>query len=309
MSYNEKVRDLFSKQLSDWDLARLNYSQLERVKTRKLGFSDYEIVVQFNPERMRSSSAKVDSKSIEARPCFLCSGNRPAQQRGVTFNGNMTLLVNPFPIFHRHLTIPSDVHTGQRILHNFDTVLELAQAIPDYVVFYNGPQSGASAPDHLHFQAGNRGFLPVETDFSGGKFTTLMSAKTGVDILLWSGYLRGMVTLKGTNREGLGDVFNIFFKKFSALQPDRPEPMINILAYYDPEGWVVHIIPRKLHRPEQFFKAGSEQILLSPASVDLCGVLITPREEDFNKITASDVEDIFNQVCFSENEITGFFNE
>lgn len=309
MSYSKKVRDLFSSQINDWDLARINYGHLERVKTRKLDFGGFGILVQFNPERMRSSAAKVDAKSIEARPCFLCSINRPLQQRGVPFEQDLVFLVNPFPIFPWHLTIPSNLHTDQRILHNFSTMLRLSEAIPDYIVFYNGPQCGASAPDHLHFQAGNRGFLPIETDFSGGKFTRSMTRKSGVDILLWSGYLRGVVTLRGSDRKSLTVVFNNFFEKFSAVQPERPEPMINILAYHDPKGWIIHLIPRKLHRPLQFFNEGTDQILISPASVDLGGVIITPREEDFTKITTSDVADIFNQVCINENELTGFFSE
>jgi hypothetical protein len=309
MLYSEKVNGLFSSQMREWDLARVNYLQLERVKTRMLDFSGFEILVQFNPERIRSSAANVDAKSIGARTCFLCSKNRPSQQRGLTFKRSFTFLVNPFPIFTRHLTIPSELHTDQRILQNFGSMLSLAEAIPDYVIFYNGPQCGASAPDHLHFQAGNRGFLPIETDFSGGKFTTLISGKPGVKIWNWSGYLRGIVTLSGSESEKLISVFNHFFKKFSAFQPDKPEPMLNILAYYNPDGWVVHLIPRKLHRPTQFFEEDIDQILLSPGSVDLGGVIITPREEDFNKINASDIADIFNQVCINENEIAGFFNE
>jgi hypothetical protein len=308
MSFSEKVKNLFSSQTCEWDLAKANYSQLEEVKTRKLYFEGFEILVQFNPERMRSSSAKVDEKSIEARPCFLCRINRPSQQRGVAFEKDLTVLVNPFPIFSRHLTIPSDLHTDQRILQNFDSMLSLAEAIPDYTIFYNGPQCGASAPDHLHFQAGNRGFLPIENDFSEGKFITLISLVSRVEIWQWSRYLRGIVTLRGSDRGMLNDVFNNFFRKFAAFQPDKPEPMINILAYSDPDGWIIHLIPRKLHRPIQFFKDGFEQILLSPASVDLGGVIITPREEDFLKLNASDVADIFSQVCINEDEVTGFFS-
>ena len=309
MLYSEKVNELFSDQIIEWDLARVNYSHLGKVKTRKLNFGSFDILVQFNPERIRSTSAKVDAKSIEARQCFLCSKNRPSQQRGISFEEDFTVLVNPFPIFKRHLTISAEMHTDQRILNNFCTILNLAKAIPDYLVFYNGPQCGASAPDHLHFQAGNRGFLPIETDFISRKFTNLMSGRSGVEIWYWSGYSRGIVTLRGSVRENLERIFNHFFEKFSAFQPDKPEPMINILAYFNPEGWVIHLIPRKLHRPTQFFKDGLKQILISPASVDLGGVIITPREVDYNQISAFDIADIFNQVCFNENEITGFFNE
>jgi galactose-1-phosphate uridylyltransferase len=307
MIFSEKVNELFNAQLSEWDLAGANYKLLKKVKTRKLNFGNFEIQVQFNPGRMRSSVAKVDAKSIDARPCFLCRQNRPAQQRGVTFENEITVLVNPFPIFPRHLTIPSEVHTDQRILQNFDKMLNIAVSLPDYLIFYNGPQCGASAPDHFHFQAGNLGFLPIETDFSGGKFTKLISVKKGVEIYNWSNYLRAIVTLKGQSAESIVDVFSKFYEKFFAFQPERPEPMLNILAYTYSHGFVVHIIPRILHRPKQFFENGSGQILLSPASVDLGGVIIMPREEDFYKISISEVKDIFNQVCLSDNEIAGFF--
>ncbi len=307
--YSDKVNDLFSTQLSEWELARINYSQLQMVKTRRVDFGDFEVLVQFNPERMRSSAAKVDSKSISERPCFLCSANRPVQQRGVTFEDRLTVLVNPFPIFPKHLTIASETHTDQRIKPNFTEMLSLAKALPDYVVFYNGPQCGASAPDHFHFQAGNKGFMPIENDFDKGKNSILLKVKAGVEIWKWEGYLRGIITLKGYDVNALADTFFRFFDKFSAYQPDRPEPMLNILAYYCSNSWIIHLIPRILHRPSQFFKDGSDQILLSPASVDLGGVIITPREEDFLKITGKDIENIFRQVCMDEREIEVFFNE
>ena len=307
--YADRIDKLFSEQLIEWELAKVNYHHLEKVKTKRLDFGEFEILVQFNPERMRSSVAKVDAKSIEARPCFLCRKNRPIQQRGVPFEDNLTVLVNPFPIFRRHLTIPSEKHVNQLINPNFKSMLSIAEALPSYVVFYNGPQCGASAPDHFHFQAGNRGFLPVENDFSRGNCTRLVSAKQGTEIWQWYGYHRGIITIRGTDKEKLCTIFNRFFDLFSVVQKDRPEPMLNILAYHTAEGLVIHLIPRKLHRPCQFFADGTGQILLSPASVDLGGVIITPREEDFLKINVSDIKDIFSQVCFDENELTRYVGE
>lgn len=307
--FSDKINDLFTAQLLEWELAKVNYSQLEKVKTKILKFGDFEILVQFNPERMRSSAAKVDSKSIGIRPCFLCQVNRPLEQHGVTFADEFTVLVNPFPIFNRHLTIPSDLHTDQRIMNNFGKMLSLAEAIPDYVIFYNGPECGASAPDHFHFQAGNKGFMPVERDFSAGKHTRLLSVKPGVEIWQWTGYIRSIITLKGFDKEKLVSVFNHFFYRFSVLQPKKPEPMLNILVYHSNEGWLIHLIPRKLHRPTQYFAEGNGQILLSPASVDLGGVIITPREEDFNRISPDDVTDIFRQVCLEETLLPDFFSE
>jgi ATP adenylyltransferase/5',5'''-P-1,P-4-tetraphosphate phosphorylase II len=307
--YSESVNELFSSQLRDWELARVNYSLLSKVKTRELDFGGFRILVQFNPERIRSSVAKVDTKSIEARPCFLCGKNRPFQQQGVSFEKDMTILVNPFPVFAKHLTIPSELHIDQRIGNNFGIMLNLAEAIPDYIIFYNGPQCGASAPDHLHFQAGNKGFLPVENNFADRKFVRLVSKKPVIELWHWTGYLRGIMTFRGTDKMKLIQAFNRFYEKFSAFQPDKPEPMLNVLAYYYPDGWVIHIIPRTLHRPVQFFAEGEKQILLSPASVDLGGVIITPREEDFDKISVSDIKDIFSQVCLDENELLDFFSE
>jgi hypothetical protein len=301
--YTSKVNSFFSSQLKDWELAGVNYKLLSKVKTKTIDFKGFKILVQFNPERIRSSAAKVDSKSIEARPCFLCEKNRPVQQKGLHFPGDMTILVNPFPIFNRHLTIPSEDHTDQRIKNNFEKMLDLSEALPEFVIFYNGPECGASAPDHLHFQAGTRGFLPIEADFSNRRFVSLISQSEGIGTWHWNNYLRGIITFHGTSKNKLISAFGSFYEKFSKIQPDKPEPMLNILSYALEESWTIHLIPRKLHRPEQFFAEGEKQILLSPASVDLAGVIIVPREEDFIKITAADIEDIFTQVCLNENEI------
>jgi hypothetical protein len=304
--FSKKVNDLFQSQLKDWDLARVNYGLLSKVRTRHLDFGDFEVKVQFNPERIRSSAAKVDAKSIEARPCFLCKANRPPQQKDLIFSDKYTILVNPFPIFPRHLTISAEKHTDQRIKDNFEDLLVLAEALPDFVIFYNGPQCGASAPDHLHFQAGNREFLPVEKDFHTGRLAFLSGVKGGIEIWQWRGYLRGMVTLKGNDRKEFLKVFSYLYDRLSDVQPGRPEPMLNILASYGKNGLIINIIPRKIHRPAQFFLEGSSQILISPASVDLGGVIITPREEDYNRLGKDDVTDIFRQVCYNENEVESF---
>jgi len=306
--FEEKVNELFASQLREWELAKVNYDQLDKVRTRKISFGTFDVIIQFNPERIRSSSAKVDEKSISARPCFLCEKNRPAEQRGVPFGDSLVALVNPFPIFRKHLTIPAELHTDQRIRNNFEMMLNLAAGLPSYTLFYNGPQCGASAPDHFHFQAGNKGFMPVEEDFMKGWHIKLMSGKENIEIWQWVGYKRGMITLAGTDRENLVKAFTTIFDKLSETGDKEPEPMLNILAGYSSSGWIVHIIPRKKHRPSQFFSEGVEQIMVSPAAVDLGGVIITPREEDFNKMTKADVEDIFRQVCLDEDEVSCLIN-
>lgn len=307
MEFSSAVNELFSVQLREWELAGTNYGLLSKVKTRKLNPGGFEVLVQFNPERIRSSAARVDSKTIEARACFLCAKNRPEQQQGLSFENDLTVLVNPFPIFNKHLTIPSEFHIDQRIVNNMDSMLSLAKALPEFVIFYNGPQCGASAPDHFHFQAGSRRFLPLEHDYLAKKFASAFCGQKGLEIWHWSGYLRGMVTFEGDQSQKIVEAFDKFYSKFSAIQPDKPEPMLNIIAYYQTGRWIIHIIPRKQHRPSQFFAEGEKQILLSPASVDLGGVIITPREEDFNKITENDIRSIFAQVCMSDQEVLKLF--
>ena len=300
--YSQKIRDLFDGQFREWSLARDNYRQLDNVRVRKIPFDGYDIAVQFNPGRITSSAAKVDARSIEARPCFLCEKNRPPEQRGVPFGDDYTILINPFPIFRRHLTIVS-AHTPQRISGSFTDMLSLAQALPEFAVFYNGPQCGASAPDHLHFQAGNRGFLPVEQDI-GNPILCRKAASAGrTELWHWEGYGRGMMTLKGSDSDAIAGLFGKLYERFALTQPERPEPMLNILAYFIGDEWIVHIIPRRVHRPACYFAEGDEKILISPASVDIGGVFITPREEDFNRITATDIAGILAEVCLNEEEL------
>ncbi|MCI0523325.1 MAG: DUF4922 domain-containing protein [Bacteroidales bacterium] len=301
--YSARVGELFNEQLKEWGLARDNYLQLNNVVTRKFSYPLFDLFVQFNPGRITSSAAKVDTRSIEARPCFLCEKNRPAQQRGVEYEDDYIILVNPFPIFRQHLTIVSEWHIDQRIAPNFMTMLDLARSLPEYSVFYNGPQCGASAPDHLHFQAGNRGFMPVESDFGKKALCRIQAVNDGIELWSWEEYRRGILTLKGTDKDALTGAFEKFYVRFELMQRDRPEPMLNIITYYSEGNWIIHIIPRKLHRPSCFFAEGNEKIVLSPASVDMGGVLITPREEDYLKITSGDINDILDEVCLSEDEI------
>lgn len=290
-------------QLNDWEMAAVNYNDLKSVRTKTLQFEGFDIIVQFNSKRIISSAAKVDTKSIEARPCFLCSQNRPKQQKGIPFNHKYLVLVNPFPIFPKHLTIPIEEHTDQLIAGHFIDMLDLAAALPEFVVFYNGPKCGASAPDHFHFQAGSKQFLPIEKDFHTALIRDKLLHLNGVNIYSWRKYLRQTITLQGKDKSSVSGLFDQIYQQLKELQPQETEPMMNILAYVENEEWIVHIFPRILHRPKQYFETGDKQILLSPASVDLGGVFITPREEDFNKITAADVSDILSQVCMSNDTL------
>lgn len=293
---------LLEEQREEWPLAAKNYKGLASVKVKRFAFDHFNIFAQFNPERIRSSAAKVDKKSIEERPCFLCEKNLPAEQKALLFNEAYLILVNPFPIFQEHFTIPHLEHKPQRIKGNFRPMLDLSKAMHHYIVFYNGPKCGASAPDHFHFQAGIKGFMPIDYEYAALKpgFSTLF-ASDELNIYSADKYIRHFIALEGNDPEKLTRAFNILYDKL-AEQPHEEEPMMNILAGYWDDHWRILVFPRKKHRPGQYYKEGDENILISPASVDFGGTLITPLEKDFEKLGQADIKDIFEQVTISSED-------
>ena len=269
----EKVNQLFTEQLIEWELAKNNYKALEQVKVKTLQVNNHRYEVQFNPARITSSAAKVDPKTIQERRCFLCTDNLPPEQRGIPFKGRYTLLVNPYPIFPRHLTIPAVEHTPQLIASRFGDMLDLAQQLDDYVVFYNGPKCGASAPDHFHFQAGNKGFLPIENDKD------------------WDYAIR----IESGNKQEMLNRFQQIYDSLP-LQPDDVEPMLNILTWHDKGMWTTCLFPRKKHRPACYSAEGDANLLITPGSVEMGGVFITPLEKDFEKITVENIAGILHEI-------------
>jgi ATP adenylyltransferase/5',5'''-P-1,P-4-tetraphosphate phosphorylase II len=297
----KKVFELLEQQTREWELAAKNYKGLEKVEKHYFDFDEgVKIGVQFNSERIYSSAAKVDDKSISERKCFLCPGHLPNEQKWVEFNDNYLVLVNPFPIFPKHLTIPHRRHIDQRIMEHFPEMLNLARELDEFVVFYNGPRCGASAPDHFHFQAGNKGFMPVEQEFHQIS-KTLLRNENGCKAQSTENYLRHCIILEGNDKKMLSQWFQEIFELMEKLIQQEPEPMMNILCFWENEGWKIFVFPRKLHRPWQFFAEDDQKILLSPASVDMGGVLITPRREDHKKMSPSDIRDIFTQVTWEDD--------
>ncbi len=298
MELQPKVNQLFRNQLNDWELARKNYLGLEksRKKVFELPYS-VSVGVQFNPERIYSSSAKVDAQTISERKCFLCMQHLFPEQLWIEYETEYLILVNPFPIFQRHLTIPVRQHTDQLIKGRMRDMLNLARQLSDFEVFYNGPRCGASAPDHFHFQAGNKGFMPLASDFAS-RSKTIIRTMECCRALFFDHYARHCIILQGKNAEVLITWFEQLYASMHQIAGQKPEPMMNIVASWQNDHWLVFIFPRRLHRPWQFFEEGNKQILLSPASVDLGGMFITPREEDFEKLTVSDITDIFEQITW-----------
>ncbi len=297
------LQEFTESQIQSWPLAAANFKGLEKVEEKSFRFDGFEVRVQFNPERMRSSVANVDKETIAARQCFLCSENRPAEQEAIAFGDQFLILVNPFPIFKNHFTISSNTHVDQRFLSGAKALLELAEAMKGFTVFYNGPECGASAPDHLHFQAGESSFMPIHEEFKRMKTGAGRQLYAGEKTRVWAfdNYLRKMISVETSSKVEALKVIGVYYRCFQILQPEKIEPMMNALCSFSNGMWTIHLFPRKAHRPTQFFESGENQILISPGSVDFGGVFITPRREDFDKMTGEDIMDILAQVCVDQD--------
>lgn len=298
---NQQVKDLIHEHLSFWDLARVNYAALEKVQTRELEVNGYAVTLQFNPERIRSSAAKIDSRSLAARPCFLCETHRPANQKWIDFGDEYQIIVNPYPIFHEHLTIPIRAHQEQRILLRYQDMLSLAEALTDFVVFYNGPECGASAPDHMHFQAGNKGTLPLERNWRRSRKEAVCSAGQATLYALRD-FLQPMFVIVSENKDDAAVLFNHLYSLLD-IKPGRYEPMMNILLWREDGVWFTFVYPRKKLHPSCYSADGDDNILISPATVEMAGLFITPLEKDFRKVTAGDIQQIIHETCLSEREM------
>jgi len=302
-----RVEELFLSQVQNWDTACVNYSDIDKVKIKDFGFDDFTIKVQFNPARIRSSAAKVDAKSIQERKCFLCPDNLPPEQEGVPFGNDYQILVNPYPIFPKHFTIPAYKHTDQLIYDRYTDMLDLAKELSDYVVFYNGPKCGASAPDHVHFQAGIKGILPIEKDIASMN-RELIYSNGGSHIYALKHYLRnGFLIVSDLKGQSVSH-FNRVYSSLEIKDGDS-EPMMNILLWVAGGRYYSCVFPREKHRPTCFYAEGDDKLLISPASVDLGGLFITPREEDFEKITTQDIVQILKEVCLDDEKMRVAINK
>jgi hypothetical protein len=303
MTINSRhIKNLLQLQRNDWDLVKANYGALENVKTKEFVFQGFRIRVQFNPARIQSSAAKVDEHSIKERKCFLCPHNLPPQQQGIPL-GAYQALVNPYPIFPEHFTIPAYRHEEQLIAGRFPDMLDMARSFDKYVLFYNGPKCGASAPDHAHFQAGNKGFLPLEQELAKIPKELILSLDdtTSVYAVSRKDYGRNMFVIESNDFNTTVRTFDKLYSSMEVAAGDK-EPMMNILCWYERGVWHTAAFPREKHRPACFFAEGEANLLISPAAVDLGGALITPLEKDFDKITISDIENIFREISISDDK-------
>jgi SpoIID/LytB domain protein len=289
------LQRFFNRQLEKWEAARQRYQDLRSVKTRELAVGTYSIHVQWNPARIVSTGAKIDQKTIAERPCFLCERNRPKEQIKKEIDGQYELLVNPFPILQQHFTIPSLKHHPQRILESYGEIHKLLEEYPEMMVFYNGPQCGASAPDHAHFQAGTSGLLPLQMSWQrlSRNLTQLVSLNDDEDISLIDDYPCTALLIR--SRSQYGDE-QLFRRLYEALPAVDPEPMINIVAWRCNDDFLSVVFPRTKHRPDCYYKEGNDQYIISPGALDMAGLIITPRQEDFERLTPEMALGILDEI-------------
>jgi len=302
MNYSEAVDRLFTKQWRDWSLAYDNYETLTNASTKRLQLGDAMIVLQHNPARRRSSAAKLDAASIEQRKCFLCTENQPTRQRALLWGDHYKIQVNPYPIFPKHLTIADQRHLPQSIGHRLEDMMQLAYSLPFFVIFYNGPRCGASAPDHMHFQAGSKGILPLCSEISGT--TTILLADGDEGFIGYIGSLgRSLFTIETTTIR----TAQHYFKHLMTLLPQGEhdnEPMVNVLCWWDmvDHAWRLVVFPRSKQRPSCYGE-GPNQLLLSPAAVEMGGLWAVPEDKDFNSLTAERVQALYDELCLSRSEL------
>lgn len=310
-----EAESFFEDQLSAWSEVKQRFEALKEVEVKPLEYKGVRLAAQFNPSRIRSTGAKVDKASISKRPCFLCARNQPPQQRRLPFGGAMQLCVNPYPILPFHFTIPARHHVPQQAEILFPTLCRLALSMRSSVVFYNGAQCGASAPDHAHLQSGAKGQIPLERDWStySASMKPVLETSEGEGIYAVTGFVYPMyalvcslpAALEHTQTEDkwlerLNGWFHLVISSLPRVSGE-PEPRFNMMAFTK-KKLIVLIIPREKLRPECYFEEGENSYVISPGSVDMGGLLITPRREDFERLSAGKAAAILREVALSSEK-------
>ena len=298
---DSSISRFFNRQLEKWDDARHRFRDLKHVETKKLS---EEVRLQFNPARIVSTGAKIDKKTLGERPCFLCEKNRPKEQMSQQIDERFHLLVNPFPILPVHFTIPARKHQPQAIYKNYGEMHRFLSLHSELMVFYNGPKCGASAPDHLHFQAGTSGILPLQANWQrlSRNLTDIISLNDEEKIAVVRDFIVPAFVIISKSEESDETLFHRLYKSMP-MRGDETEPMMNIIAWRKEDEYISVVIPREKHRPEAYFAEGDAQVMVSPGALDMSGLIITPREEDFHKLTEESATTILQECGISTEKM------
>ena len=294
----------FDRQLRLWPETRDRYRELTHVETRDLNVGSSTFEVQFNPARIRSTGATISKEAVAARPCFLCKANRPQVQMTKIQNADYELLVNPYPILPMHFTIPMRRHQLQQIRGMYGEMIQLLKNYPDLMVFYNGPMCGASAPDHAHLQAGTSGILPLQREWQRLSRNLTEVARRGEDATLSviEDYPCAALAIRSRSRRGSERMFATLYHALPKV-PDQTEPMLNVVAWRADDEYVSVVFPRRKHRPDCYYKDNDEKLLVSPGALDMSGLIITPRREDFERITPEQALAILSECALSVEDM------
>lgn len=303
----KELNKFIKDQLSVWQLASSNFRALKTAPSREVDVFGLKCRIQYNPRRVISSTADTSPAAIASRKCFLCADNRPKEQFHMGFEGrkgrNYHIQINPYPIFRGHLVIVRDEHIPQEIWHHFPDMLDFAARYKDYLVFYNGPSSGASAPDHLHFQAIPKHNLPLEEvvdeflDHPGEPLATVKDAS----LYKFDGYARGVFALKATTSKSLA---KLFYRLLDCTDRGKgeEEPMFNLYAYVKNGEYRTIVVMRSVKRSHHFYSEGADHLTISPGAADIAGLFVAPFREDYDKADTALLEELLSEVCISEDE-------
>ena len=298
---DSSISRFFNRQLEMWEDARHRFRDLKHVEVRQL--SD-QLKVQFNPARIVSTGAKIDKHTLGERPCFLCERNRPKEQMTKQIDDHFQLLVNPFPILPVHFTIPATKHQPQSIYRHYGEMHRLLSLHSELMVFYNGPKCGASAPDHLHFQAGTSGVLPLQTNWQrlSRNLTDVISLNDEEKISVLRDFLVPAFVIISKSEDSDEELFHRLYRSMP-MRGDESEPMMNIIAWRKGDEFISVVIPREKHRPDAYFAEGEAQMMVSPGALDMAGLIITPREEDFSKINLNKATALLRECGISAEKM------
>ena len=304
---DSSISRFFNRQMEKWADARHRFRDLKHVETHQL--SD-QLKVQWNPARIVSTGAKIDKKTLGDRPCFLCDKNRPKEQISKQIDERFLLLVNPFPILPIHFTIPARKHQPQSIYKNYGEMHRFLSLHSELMVFYNGPKCGASAPDHLHFQAGTSGILPLQANWQrlSRNLTDIISLNDDEKIALIHDFVVPAFVIISKSEDSDEALFQRLYKSMP-VRGDETEPMMNIIAWRKGDEYISVVIPREKHRPEAYFAEGDAQMMVSPGALDMSGLIITPREEDFRKLTEESASAILQECGVSMDKMNSIITK
>lgn len=317
--YTDLIYATFLHQKQNWGMFSDGWNGFLASEYKRFQFDWFEIKTQFNPTRFVSSSAKVDDESIKKRKCFLCLENLPSEQKGILFESKknsgdrLIFLCNPAPIFNEHFTISNVLHLPQEIFSKIKVMLELADLCNDeYTIFYNGPRCGASAPDHFHFQACPANELITEKDFLNHpeKFKVLKETTNSVIKYITSEeYLRNVLILSSDDESEIEKIFKLIYELLQKINSIDYEPLMNLFALKRNNHYYLIIFPREKHRPVCYFAEGEANMLISPGLVDMCGLLVTPLQKDFERIDEKAIGQVYSEVTLSNEKFSHLIEE